>query len=443
MDATATDRAFFGHPKGLGLLFIVEMWERFSYYGMRALLVLFLVNELGWTDARATSLYGTYTGLVYLTPLIGGWLADTFLGTRRSLVIGGVTIALGHFVLALQSMASFYLGLALVIIGTGFFKGNVTAMVGQLYRPGDVRRDAGFTIYYMGINTGAFVAPLVCGYLGQRVGWHYGFGAAGVGMLLGLVCYLVLRERMMPGIGLPPDRAARAAAAAGGAGADGGPLLAGENGKRLAALGLVFVFSTFFWLAFEQAGSSLNLFADRHTDRRIGGFELPSTWFQSINALCLITLAPVAAWTWTALRARGREPSTPVKVVLGLVGVGAGFLVMMAGGAAADAGMKAAPTILFFTYLLHTIGELCISPIGLSYFTKVAPARVTALAAGAYFLSIAAANKLGGMLAGLGQEMDSLRAFFSIPVVTSFGAAVVAALCIPLLKRLTANVPGA
>lgn len=195
------DRSLLGHPRGLGLLFVVEMWERFSYYGMRAFLVLYLVKALKWPDAHATSLYGTYTSLVYLTPLIGGYLADRVIGTRRSLVLGGAIIALGHFCLAFNGMTAFYLGLGLIIIGTGFFKSNAATMVGQLYRPGDSRRDAGFTIYYMGVNLGAFLGPLLCGLLAEKVGWHWGFGAAGVGMVAGLATYLVYREKYLPGIG--------------------------------------------------------------------------------------------------------------------------------------------------------------------------------------------------------------------------------------------------
>src|ERR1051325_1272533 len=317
--ATATDRppelddrALLGHPRGLGLLFVTEMWERFSYYGMRALLVLYLVNVLKWDTARAANLYGTYTMLVYLTPLIGGYLADRLIGTRRSLVIGGVIIALGHFTLAVPGMTAFYIGLGFIIIGTGFFKSNVSTMVGQIYRPGDARRDSGFTIFYMGVNLGAFLGPIVCGYLAQSsgFGWHWGFAAAGVGMVFGLIVYIMGRDKYLPGIGVgiaakqqstlneagilaPEAPESTLIHAAGGAVVGGGIgwLLAtgslfglamglvigaalgisvlgthGEERRRVIALFIVMFFVIFFWAAYEQTGSSMNLFADKNTN---------------------------------------------------------------------------------------------------------------------------------------------------------------------------------
>lgn len=505
------DRSFVGHPRGLGLLFLVEMWERFSYYGMRALLVLYLVNALKWDSGRASLLYGAYTGGVYLTPLLGGWLADRLIGTRRSLVIGGILIALGHFMLTfgpspvaaggaspgMAAMLPFYLGLILVVFGTGFFKPNVSTMVGQLYAAGDVRRDAGFTIFYMGINTGAFIAPFICGWLGERVGWDYGFGAAGVGMLLGLAMYLYYRERYMPGIGLAPARdidapAARAAEAiAAPASADrtgnsllhavGGGLVGfalvlygvhgqvglanvlgvlmatatgavmsmayfgtrGDERRRMIALLIVVSFGTVFWLAFEQAGSSLTLFADKNTNRNIGSFNFPASWFQSVQPLSIILLAPVMAWLWRALAARRREPSTSLKMVVGLALVGAGFLFLVVAGGPADRGVLVSPFWLVAAYVLHSFGELCLSPVGLSYVTKVAPPRFASLMMGVWFLSIAAANYLGGFLASMMHEVPSLTRFFMIPVATSFGAAVVMLALVPLLKRLTSSVADA
>lgn len=481
----SSDRAFFGHPSGLGLLFAVEMWERFSYYGMRALLVLFLVNGLGWQDASAYELYGTYTGLVYLTPLVGGWLADNVLGTRKALVVGGVLIAAGHFTLAFEGMTFFYSGLGLVILGTGFFKSNVSTMVGQLYKDGDPRRDAGFTLFYMGINLGGFLGPLVCGYLASSAmfGWHWGFGAAGVGMVAGLIAYLIWRDKYLPGIGLAPTReelAARRAAAKGtgsgemawwhgpagalvgfailmatagwslmgGAfgliiGASFGIALLGSRGddlKRVIALIIVVFFVVFFWMAFEQAGSSMNIFADRHTDRMVGDFEIPTGWFQSVNSFFILLFAPVFAGLWQMLQAKGKEPSTAMKMVLGLALLGIGFVWLVLGGRGADAGVKVAPTFLVFAYLFHTWGELCLSPVGLSYVTKVAPVRFASLMMGAWFLANAAANKLGGWLAAQTESITSLATFFSIPVATSLGAAVVLLTLVPLLKRLTASV---
>ncbi len=514
------DRSLLGHPRGLGLLFVTEMWERFSYYGMRALLVLYLVNALRWDTARAANLYGTYTMLVYLTPLLGGVLADRLLGTRHALVVGGLVIAAGHFALAFAGMTAFYTGLVLIVAGTGLFKPNASTMVGQLYRPGDRRRDAGFTIFYMGVNAGAFLGPLVCGALAQsdRLGWHYGFAAAGVGMVLGIAVYVAGRDRWLPGIGLRPPRgpAPHASAAgeprlgpaphgislpppaaergqarvaletAGGAlagvvlallvggvtllgvvfGAAVGGTLAftlfgshGEERKRVVALFLVAFFVIFFWAAFEQAGSSMNLFADRHTDLSIGGAEVPSSWFQSVNPAIILLFAPLFAALWGFLGRRGLEPSTPVKMVLGLALLGAGFVFMVVGGGRADAGVRVSPLWLLAAYAFHTFGELCLSPVGLSYVTKIAPARFAALLMGAWYLSNAAANKLAGALAaltpspgaapeaagtGLTGLLHRLSAtnlgFYSIFVASSFAAALVMLLFVPLLRRLTASV---
>ena len=493
------DRSFFGHPKGLRLLFFVEMWERFSYYGMRALLVLYLVNHLKWSVGDAARLYGTYTALVYLTPLIGGWIADRFIGTRRSLVIGGIIIASGHFVLALQNTWSFYLGLGLVVAGTGFFKPNVSTMVGQIYRDGDTRRDSGFTIYYMGINTGAFLAPLVCGYLGQRVGWHWGFAAAGVGMVLGLIQYIYGRDKLLPGIGYPPGRAqivgtstriadAPAAIASGGlvpalvgaaigaviAFASGGAAMSylfgivigaalgltlmgsrGEERRRVIAIFLVCFFVVFFWMAFEQAGSSMNLFADRYTNLQVGSWAIPSTWFQSVNSLFIILLAIPVAGFWESLSRRSKEPSTALKMVLGLFLVGIGFLFLVIGSRSIDACIAvhgktaadtsgicavASPIWLILAYLFHTLGELCLSPVGLSYVTKVAPVRFVSLLMGVWFLANSAANFLAGLLAARTETISSQAKFFTIPVYTSIGAGILLLILVPLIKKLTAGV---
>ena len=495
------DTALFGHPRGLGLLFIVEMWERFSYYGMRGLLVLYLVNHLGWPDANAANLYGTYTALAYLTPLAGGYLADRLIGTRRSLVIGGIVIALGHFALAVENMVFFYLGLGLVAIGTGFFKPNVSTMVGQIYAPGDQRRDSGFTIFYMGINLGAFLAGIVCGWLYQEFGPSYGFGAAGVGMVLGLAVYLIYRDRYLPGIGLrtqPNPTGSTGAvkeveanptnpmhgvlgallgvivalAASGGAwrgldtfsawltgnsgwlslffGAMVGAALGisilgshGEERKRVIALFIVCFFVVFFWMAFEQAGSSMNLFADRNTDRVVRGFTIPTAWFQSVNAGFIILFAPLFAVLWAWLRPRGWEPSTALKMVGGLFLCGIGFLILAAGGRLADTGALVSPMWLVLAYLFQTWGELSLSPVGLSYVTKVAPLRFASLLMGVWFLANAFANKLAGSLAAYSASLTSLGEFVMIPVYTSVGAALLLLLLVPVLKRLTASVPGA
>ena len=510
--AVFQDRSLLGHPRGLGLLFIVEMWERFSYYGMRALLILYLTDALKWPDGEASRLYGTYNALVYLTPLIGGYIADRFIGTRTSLVVGGIVIALGHFSLAfapesieigsaaakdLSIMWPFYFGLLCIIIGTGFFKPNVSTMVGQIYGEGDVRRDAGFTIFYMGINTGAFLGPLVTGYLAEspRFGWHWGFGAAGVGMVLGLITYLWFRNRYLPGIGFvqahvpttadesgvhapainPVHGIIGAAVGAVLAALSGGTWLAyafgivigasvgvsllgthGEERKRVIALFIVVFFVVFFWMAFEQAGSSMNLFADRFTDRTLGAFEIPAAWFQSVNAGFIILFAPIFAWFWVRLGRMQREPSTPLKMAVGLVLLGLGFLFLVVGArgpdaCVADVGREAAraeaapcalasPMWLVMAYLLHTWGELMLSPVGLSYVTKVAPIRFGSLLMGAWFLANSAAHELGGILAAMTETIATQSEFFMIPVYTSVGAGILMLVLVPLLKRLTRSV---
>ena len=478
------DRALLGHPRGLGLLFVVEMWERFSFYGMRALLILYLVNYLHWDVAHAAKVYGTYTGLVYLTPLLGGYVADRFIGTRRSLVIGGLVIAAGHFSLAFESMPTFYLGLALIILGTGFFKPNVSTMVGQIYREGDSRRDSGFTIFYMGINLGAALAPLVCGWLAQDAGWRYGFAAAGVGMVVGLIIYLWGRDRYLPGIGhvARRDRNNAAAVAVGVATADyqvpvvpsvvgaalgllaawllhGGWMgsfyglsigtmfgmtlggTRGEERKRVIAIFIAVVFVICFWMAAEQTGSSMSLFADKHTRRQLGGWTIPTSFFQSINPVFILLLAPIFAWIWTRLEAVGRAPSTALKMTFGLVLLGCGFVVLAVGAGYADAGMLVSPWWLVGAYFLHTCGELCLSPVGLSYVTKVAPARFASLLMGAWFLGNSTANWLAGNLAALTATMAHNQSkFFTIFVGTSFVAAILGFLAVPFLKRLTSTV---
>jgi len=501
------DRGFFGHPRGLGLLAAAEMWERFSYYGMRAILVLYLTKALHWSGQDASRLYGAYTGAVYLTPMIGGYLADRFIGTRRSLVIGGVIIAIGHFLMAVEGMTFFYTGLIAVVIGTGFFKPNVSTMVGQLYADGDPRRDAGFTIFYSCFNFGAFLAPLVCGFLAEdeRFGWHMGFGAAGVGMVLGLIVYLLGRDKYLPGIGMAPQhlRDAETAAEIGelgipsygrnaAVGAAGGALVAtlasiqtwltigvpawvfslsgamslaygviigaaftvavlgtrGEERDRVWALVLVSFFVVFFWLVFEQAGSSLTLFADRDTDLTQGASwfgldRIPASWFQSVQPLCIILIGPFAGWFWLWLQKRGREPATSMKMVFGLFLAGLGFFLLIFAGREVDAGSKVSPLWLVGAYFCHSLGEIALYPVGLSYVTKVAPVQFVSLLMGTWFLAISAANFLGGFLAGLIVEIPSRATFFTIPTATAWVAGLCMLLCVPLLRRLTRSVPDA
>ena len=434
-------KTFFGHPRGLGVLFAAEMWERFSYYGMRAILVLYMVHVLGYADARALGVYALYVGLVWVTPLPGGWLADRVFGTRRAIVIGGSVIAAGHFVLAIPAAWSFYPGLALVVIGTGLFKPNASTMVGQLYQPGDRRRDAGYTIFYMGINFGSFFAPFVCGYLGQKVNWHYGFGAAGVGMVLGLISYLALRDKYLPGIGLAP--APRSATTA----ADRAPLTRDEW-KRILAIWIVFIFAAAFWISYEQAGGSLNIFADRYINLRMGSFSIPSSWFQAAQPLYVIVFAGVFASIWQWLGQRGREPSTAMKMVIALLLVGASFGFMIIAGRQVDACTAAhqancaivSPVWLMATYLVGVLGELCLSPVGLSYVSKVAPKRTVAFFMGVSFLPIAAGSYSGNKIAEWSAGIPSKAELFTIFFVVSIAAGVLMLFCVPLLKRLTASV---
>jgi POT family proton-dependent oligopeptide transporter len=470
--AAQSDRAFFGHPRGLSTLFFTEMWERFSYYGMRALLILFMTaapaaGGLGFDTATAGAVYGLYTSMVYMVTLPGGWIADRLIGQRRAVLYGAIVIASGHFSMAFPSLTTFYLGLVLIVIGTGLLKGNISVLVGQLYPPGDNRRDAGFSIYYMGINTGAFLAPLICGFLGQRVNWHLGFAAAGVGMVFGIIQY-VLGSRHLGNAGLHPTPASSPAAAAtlrqrallwGGISlvaclAFGLALYAGVlpitptqiadaagylllvttlvffgwlffggdwtpvERKRLYVIGVFFLAAALFWSEFEQAGSTLNLFADRSTRTSILGWNFPSSWFQSFNALFIILFAPVFAWLW--VRLGDREPSSPVKFGIGLIGVGAGFAVLIPAAQAAESGALVSPLWLTSTYLVHTFAELCLSPVGLSSMTKLAPARVAGLMMGVWFLGAAVGNFIGGRLASF-YEAWPLPNLFG--VVAAFGIA--------------------
>jgi len=431
------------HPPGLFLLFGVEMWERFSYYGMRALLVLYLVDKvhggMAWSKESAQRLYGTYGFLVYLLPVGGGWLADRFIGTHRAMLIGACIIACGHFSLALHGETPFFVGLGLIILGTGFFKANVSTMVGQLYREDDPRRDGGFTIFYMGINLGALIGPLVCGSLAAspRFGWHWGFGAAGVGMVIGLIMYLTLKHRYLPGIGLAPSERREVAA----------PVAPPRENQRqhILALLVIFVFIIFFWAAFEQAGSSMNLFADEHTRLQYGSFRIPAAWFQSVNPAVILIFAPVFAALWLRLGKRGRDPSTPAKMSFGLALVGVGFLILVAGARLSDAGALVSPAFLLGAYVLHTFGELCLSPIGLSVVSRLAPPRHVSLFMGLWFVATAMSEYIAGHLAAATDKIargevfhlfGGQADFFFIFVVTSLVSAAALAALTPWLRKL-------
>jgi len=397
-------------PKGIYLLLGVEMWERFSYYGMRAFLVLFLVSNdggWGWSKEHAATLYGFYTGLVYLSSLLGGYVADRFLGTHRAVLLGSVLVASGHFCLAVPSPAMFFTGLALVVLGTGCHKPNISTMVGQLFREGDIRRDSAFTIFFMGINTGALLGPLVCGTLAEspRFGWHWGFASAGVGMVLGTTLYVLLRRRYLGDIGRPAqgEKSPRAAPAPHLA---HHPRLSRDEKERIAAIAILSFFSVLFFTAFEQAGSSLTFFAKERTDRFIFGLEIKTSHFQALNSLGIVAFGPVFAALWIKLAARGREPATPVKFAAALMLMASSFAVMVVAAWISDRGVRVSPLWLLATYVLQTWAELCISPVGLSLVSKLAPPRFASLLMGLWFVSLALGNLSAGILAGQSERIE-------------------------------------
>jgi len=487
--ARATDKQWFGHPRGLSTLFFTEMWERFSYYGMRGILLLFLVNAVatggfGMSDRTASAIYGLYVGMVYLMALPGGWIADRILGQRRAVFLGGCIIAAGHFSMALPTVPTFYLGLCLIVIGTGLLKPNVSAMVGDLYPEGGARRDAGFSIFYSGINTGALFGPIICGFLGEKINWHLGFGAAGIGMVLGLVQYR-LGGKYLGAAGLraaePGDRAALRRMAAGIATiALVLALLAGlmilgllhltllqvaqSTGFFMAVLAvlyfasvllfsklsvpekkrvvLIFVFflaAVLFWSGYEQAGSSMNLFAERLTNRVIGHWEMPASWLQSVNPVFIIVFAPLvgALWVWL----KSREPSTPTKMGYGLLLLASGFLVLAWGATFTRGGARVSPMWLVVTYFLHTVGELCLSPVGLSSVTKLAPRRLVGQLMGTWFMGTALGNLIAG-LAGGGFEGMSVGEMFAAVAKVTGAAGLVLLLFSRPLKRLMGGESG-
>ena len=485
------DHAFFGHPRGLSTLFFTEMWERFSYYGMRGFLILYMtaaasVGGLGLKTATAAAIYGTYTSMVYLVSLPGGWIADRLIGQRRSVLYGGILIACGHFSLAVPTVGFFYFGLVLIVIGTGLLKPNISTIVGKLYEAKDIRRDAGFSIYYMGINLGAFIGPLITGFLAQderfrswltgfgmnpNSAWHWGFGAAGVGMILGLVQY-VLGSRHLGDAGnnpTPPENpsdaaqlkrraimtagagivvlAAFAAAVATGAlpitpeqisNAYGYLLLgvtivflgwlflankwSAAERRRLYVIVIFFLCYALFSSVFEQAGSTLTLFADRSTNNVLAGYRFPSSWYQLTNPLFIILFAPLLAWLWVWLGSR--QPASPTKFSFGLVGVGIGFLLLAPAARIAAGGTLVSPLWLTGAYFIHTIAELCLSPVGLSSMTKLAPARIVSLMMGVWFIGASVGNFLGGVTARFYESMalgDLFVAVAMLPIAAGIG----------------------
>lgn len=436
---------FLGHPKGLFLLFATEMWERFSYYGMRALLVLTMVAAVegpnagfGWTSGEALQLYGLFTGFVYFTPLIGGWLADNYLGQRKAIIIGGLLMAIAQFILAAATpgnLTLFYVGLVVLIVGNGFFKPNISTMVAEFYPAGDARRDGAFTIFYMGINLGAFLAPFVCSTLGEdpAYGWRYGYFAAGVGMILSVIIQLVFAKRMLGDIGVEPA-ARRSLAMSGG---EKKPLTREET-DRLRVIFMLFVFVVLFWAAFEQAGGLMNLYASEKTDRALGAFVVPAGWFQSLNPLFIVLLAPIFAMVWARLGAAGKNPATAKKMVLGLILTGLGFLFMVAAvyEQAASPEHKAGMHWLVFAYLFHTMGELCISPVGLSMVTKLSPLRLASLMMGVWFLINFVANYAAGMIGSYAESLGELAIFGGL-AGTLFGFSIILWMLSGILLRWT------
>ncbi|MEP7175427.1 MAG: peptide MFS transporter [Gemmatimonadales bacterium] len=501
-EAPVDDTRFFGHPRGLSTLFFTEMWERFSYYGMRALLILFMTapvaaGGLGFDTSKAGPIYALYVSSVYLLSLPGGWVADRVLGLRRAVFVGGAVIMAGHICLAVPSMTTFYVGLVLIAIGTGLLKPNVSALVGKLYAPDDIRRDAGYSLYYMGINTGAFVAPIVTGWLAQgetfkgllgsmglsaHASWHWGFGAAAVGMFAGLVQYTMGGKHLSPD-GLRPVRPTDPVAAAkadrqvrlvglatvgvlalgvvlvatGAVALDAEAIsrnfqwvlfaiTAGffawlflaaewtrEERKRLLVITVLFVAATVFWMAYEQAGSTLNLFAQRNTDNSVLGHGFPASWYQSLPPLFIILFAPAfaALWVWLG----HRNPSSPAKFAIGLLLLGIGFAVLIGAATVAATGVRVSPMWLVISYLFQTLGELCLSPVGLSAMSKLAPARVAGLVMGVWFLASAVGNYLAGMAASV-YETIPLPTIFSLVTATALGTCLVLALLVRPIRRM-------
>lgn len=521
-ESVASNTTLFGHPVGLFILFFTEMWERFSYYGMRALLVLYLVEEissenpgLGWNSDEAGDLYGWYTMLVYITPILGGIIADKILGFRKAITTGAILMSLGHFALAFEPMPAFYLGLGLLIVGNGFFKPNISSIVGQLYPEGSEKKDSGYTIFYQGINVGAFLGSILCGYLAETMGWHYGFGLAGVFMVIGMIQFQ-LSQKMFGTIGLPPK--IKANEDLGNVEGNQDILDSIEETKttgltkverqRLIVVGVLAFFSIFFWAAFEQAGSSMNIFASEYTDRtlegdgmlfkvissiisllpvgiltwlflgtasklgkdyapamafmglsvlillgitgymiydqfQVSGGEVPATWFQSLNALFIFTLAPLFSFIWQRLAKTKMNPNGPQKFAIGLVLLGLGFIPMVAGSsgiiAGADSVEKVSMIFLVLAYLLHTMGELSLSPVGLSYVSKLSPVRLVGIMFGIWFFASAMGNKLAGSFSGYMEkiaEESTMSDFFQILVYIPIGAGLVLFLLSFPLKKL-------
>src|SRR5262245_55438523 len=482
VDSTQDKSGIGGHPRGLTTLFFTEMWERFSYYGMRALLILYMTTAvtgggLGFDTKTAASIYGTYTGSIYLMSIPGGWIADNVLGTRRAVFVGGVIIALGHYSMAVPTTYTFFTGLVLIVLGTGLLKPNVSAIVGDLYTPEDQRRDAGFSLFYVGINLGALFAPIACSYLGEKINWHLGFGAAGVGMTLGLIQY-VLGGKRLAHVGAPPRQSPTetrrkavvgalfmAAISAAVVTLFFGPEIVVENKmwimlgalvlflgwlfllflkpeekKPVGAIVILILFSIIFWACYEQAGSSFNLFARDFVNRSVFGFEFPAGWFQTYAPLFVILLATPFALLW--LKMGDRQPSSPVKISFGLLFVGSGAALLALASLFTAGGAKVGPWWLIGVYMLHTIGEVCLYPVGLSAAKKLAPQRLAGLMMGIYFLSISFGNFAAGIAAGYfeGGSQEALVGLFSKLAAAPIIAALALLALTPFIKKLMGKV---
>ena len=408
----------FGHPKGLFVLFFTEMWERFSYYGMRAILVLYLVTQttgenpgLGWTSAEALALYGWYTMLVYVASIPGGWIADRLIGQKKSVLIGGLTLCLGHSILAVEQMWAFYSGLGLIIAGVGLLKPNISTMVGGLYEQGDIRRDKGFTIFYIGINIGAFLSSLIVGYVGEVHGWHYGFGLAGIGMLLGQLVYMAGQKHLIHVGNLltkteNPEEKEKY----------NQPLTKIEI-DRVKVLLLSFLIVIVFWGAFEQAGGLMNIYTLEKTNRVIAGMTIPASVFQSLNAAFIILLGTSVAGYWASRSSKNKEASSLFKMAVGTMIMGTGFFFMSAASAEFDTNGSSAMYWLVLAYLFHTIGELCASPVALSFITKLAPVKYASIMMGVYFAMTGFGNKLAGFL---GESASDLGEFVIFTGIATF-----------------------
>lgn len=494
---------FFGHPKGLSTLFFTEMWERFSYYGIRPLLVIFMSAALaeggfGIPRTQASAIVGIYAASVYLASLPGGWVADRLLGLRRAIMTGAVLIALGHLSIGLSAFAHgkvpFFLGLIFIVLGTGLLKPNISAIVGDLYPEGGARRDSGFSIFYMGINGGAVLGQTVTGLLGERYGYHWGFGAAGVGMLIGVLVFAIRSPKTLGNLGLErsrhPDPAIQArqelivklAVAAGlglvalvvvlaGTGvvhlnpqAIGQSMtyvlvgmavfyfayvfifggLNGDEKKRVAVIAILFVFAAVFWSAFEQAPTSLNLFAKDFTNRNVAGFQIPITWFQNVNSIFIVLLAPFFAALWLKLAKRGANPSSPAKFAFGLLfgGLGFGVMILAAYSVIASNGtIKVSAWWLVVSYIFQTFGELCLSPVGLSSMTKLSPRKYVGQMMGIWFLATALGNLIAGLVGGNvdPEKLDQMPRLFIATTVSLVAAGLLLAAMTPLIKRFLPN----